>query len=361
MNFIMNDGSTLNLHSQISLSTFNSYNDESSYQKLLTVNLYQPLSNFNDPSVQFFKLNNIIFNAYESIGLGQLLLDNTTLNLHNNISLRQSGTNTSLTLQNNSTLNFYSGKIVFHGAKNIDVETSSALNLCPRGKNEYIGVFNESTPSQECLIGAYKGRNPDGLFKQMNSDRHIVMLKMTAIVMDEESGKHTVHVDELPSFTYSFTTTPELDGFTVQYCKSGDSVWTADMPTEPGTYDVKITRPMDYKSGQLSDPDHLPFEQVIRDGLTIDLRTIEYTSPEPQALVYDGKAHNLRVTVTTPADATVTYTSDTGAPIGYPAFTDAGDYTVNYTLSRTNYNPETGTLRLRTGGHPQGEEALSRL
>ena len=195
----------------------------------------------------------------------------------------------------------------------------------------------------------------------MNSNHHIVMLKMTAIVLDEKSGKHTVYVDELPSFTYSFTTTPELDGFTVQYRKSGDSVWTTDMPTEPGTYDVKITRPMDYKSGQLSDPDHLPFEQVIRDGLTIKLRTIEYTSPEPQTLVYDGEPHNLRVTVTSPADATVTYTSDTGAPIGYPAFTDAGDYTANYTLSRTNYNPETGTLRLRAGGHPQGEEALSRL
>ena len=95
-----------------------------------------------------------------------------------------------------------------------------------------------------------EGRNPDGLFKQMNSDRHIVMLKMTAIGIDETTQEY--YVDESPCFQVNVLTEGvSPDSFTVEYKQNG--VYSATPPAQPDTYDVKITRPMDFKSSQLSD------------------------------------------------------------------------------------------------------------
>ena len=345
VDFILGAGSTLNLHCNVVDGVFQCNGDS----PLPTVNLYQPLSNFGfQEGVNFLNLKNIIFNVYESIGLGQLLLHNTTLNLHNDISLHSSSTNTNLTLQNNSTLNFYSGKIVFHGDKNIDVEIGSTLNLCPSRKNEYICVFNgyESTPTSGNLIGAYRGENPKGLFDILNvaDNRTMWSWTMTEIVLDEESATHTVYLDELPSFTYTFKTTPELNGFTVQYRKSGgDSDWITDMPTAPGTYDVKITRPIDLT--------YLPFDQVISGGLVITKHS--QAAPTGVAAVAetlrhknDGRLTGVTTAMEYRANDSSDYTAVTGTEVANLA---PGTYFVRFKETATHFASADVQLTVASG------------
>ena len=59
-------------------------------------------------------------------------------------------------------------------------------------------------------------------------------------------------MDESPCFQVNVLTEGvSPDSFTVEYKQNG--VYSATPPAQPDTYDVKITRPMDFKSSQLSD------------------------------------------------------------------------------------------------------------
>lgn len=61
---------------------------------------------------------------------------------------------------------------------------------------------------------------------------------------------------------------------------------------------------------------------------------------------YDGDSHSASVSVTGPADASITYSETDG--VGYsaeaPSFTEVGVHTIYYKIEKTNYNTETGTL-----------------
>ncbi len=53
---------------------------------------------------------------------------------------------------------------------------------------------------------------------------------------------------------------------------------------------------------------------------------------------YDGQAHSIEVTVTDPADAIITYSTDgTAYSADKPEYVDAGDYTVYYRIEKTAY------------------------
>ncbi|MFT3952718.1 MAG: hypothetical protein QM689_12410 [Oscillospiraceae bacterium] len=59
---------------------------------------------------------------------------------------------------------------------------------------------------------------------------------------------------------------------------------------------------------------------------------------------YDGSSHSISVNVTSPAGATITYSTDeTDYSATNPAYTAEGDYTVYYKVEKTNYTTVTGS------------------
>ena len=331
--YCMKAGSTLNLYRIETAATFTS----NSAASRPTVNCYMGYNCYSGANVANIK--DTILNIYGPSRTGLLSLDNSTVSHNNDTTFgidRPSEYEGVVSLTNHSEMNICDGKIILKGERILyRDDENSTLNFCPRGENGYYGIFSSTTPSQDSLIGACKGKAPDELFEKINNSNVVSMVRMTAIGIDE--APQTYYVDESPRFAVNVLTEGVASGsFTVEYKQNG--AYSTTPPTQAGTYDVRITRPMD--------DTYLPFEKEIPGGLVVAMRTITYTSPEPQTIDYDGEAHSLRVTVNSPADAAVIYTTGTGESIVYPSFTDAGDYTVNYTITKTNYQSESGTLRL---------------
>lgn len=83
-----------------------------------------------------------------------------------------------------------------------------------------------------------------------------------------------------------------------------------------------------------------PGEQMVT--LTVKDGAIDNTASGCTG-AYDGKSHSIKVTVTSPADTTVTYSTD---GINYsttnPSFTDKGEYKVYYKIVKNNYATKSG-------------------
>lgn len=80
---------------------------------------------------------------------------------------------------------------------------------------------------------------------------------------------------------------------------------------------------------------------------TVEIRNkesvIEYTATD-YAGVYDSQPHGIEVTVTDPADATVTYSTDgTTFSANNPEYVNVGTYTVYYKIEKANYITEEGS------------------
>ena len=78
--------------------------------------------------------------------------------------------------------------------------------------------------------------------------------------------------------------------------------------------------------------------------VTVGTASMEVTA-EGYEGVYDGKAHGITVTVTSPEGATVKYGETEGEYNRYssPSYTNAGTYTVYYQVTKTNYTTVTGS------------------
>lgn len=78
--------------------------------------------------------------------------------------------------------------------------------------------------------------------------------------------------------------------------------------------------------------------------VTVGTASMEVTA-EGYEGVYDGKAHGITVTVTSPEGATVKYGETEGVYNRYssPTYTNAGTYTVYYQVTKTNYTTVTGS------------------
>ena len=77
--------------------------------------------------------------------------------------------------------------------------------------------------------------------------------------------------------------------------------------------------------------------------LTVANGTIQYEAAGYSG-TYDGQEHSISVSVTNPADTTITYSTD-GENYGNdnPSFTDAGTYTVYYKIEKNNYDKVEGS------------------
>ena len=239
-------------------------------------------------------------------------------------------------------LNIFGGELFITGGSGQRALNCTSLNFSP-SSGSYILVYDGVDKDTRTLIGAYNQSNSDGVLDTLKKYTALSMEKAEMSTIGIDQNPQTYCVDDSPRFEVNVLTDGVSSGsFTVEYKQDG--AYSTTLPTQPGTYDVRITR--------AADETYATVNLVIPGGLKVTPGTIKYTSPEPQTLVYDGEPHSLGVTVTSPADATVTYTSGAGEPIGVPAFTDAGDYTVTYTITKTNYDTETGTLRLTINPFP---------
>ena len=91
------------------------------------------------------------------------------------------------------------------------------------------------------------------------------------------------------------------------------------------------------------------------DRYTYEKKTASYTlgvgtatmtvSAEGYSGIYDGSAHGIKVTVTSPEGATVKYGTTEGSYTlaASPTYTNAGSYTVYYQVSKTDYTTVTGS------------------
>ena len=124
--------------------------------------------------------------------------------------------------------------------------------------------------------------------------------------------------------TYSLIT----EGTTGVGTLSGSSLTV----TKTGTFKVKVKTAVNgiYASG----------EKTVT--LTVANGTIQFTASDYSG-AYDGKAHGINLNVSSPAGATVTYSTDgTNYSPSNPSFVDVGNYTVYYRIEKTNYNTVNG-------------------
>ena len=124
--------------------------------------------------------------------------------------------------------------------------------------------------------------------------------------------------------TYSIVT----EGTTGEGTLSGSNLTV----TKTGTFKIKVNTAVNgvYASG----------EKTVT--LTVANGTIQFTASDFSG-AYDGKAHGIDLKVSSPAGATVTYSTDgTTYSTNNPSFTEVGNYTVYYRIEKANYNTING-------------------
>ena len=122
--------------------------------------------------------------------------------------------------------------------------------------------------------------------------------------------------------TYSLVT--GVDGGTGVGTLSGTTLTV----TKTGTFKIKVET--------LANGIYGAGEKTIT--ITVSNGTIEYTATDYSG-TYDGQPHSISVNVTNPEGTIISYSTD-GENYGSdnPSFTNAGNYTVYYRITKDNYN-----------------------
>lgn len=125
------------------------------------------------------------------------------------------------------------------------------------------------------------------------------------------------------------------EGMTVTYTYGGQTYNEIPSFTEIGTYAVSYT----VSAGNNYNDATGSYTFTIKDG-TIEASSTGYDG------VYDGQPHSITVTVTKPEGTTIQYsTTSAEGPWSTenPTFTDAGDYTVYWQVTKTGYTAASGS------------------
>ena len=124
------------------------------------------------------------------------------------------------------------------------------------------------------------------------------------------------------------------ENMTVSYTCNGQTYNEVPSFTEIGTYTVSYT----VSAGNNYNDATGSYTFTIKDG-TIEASSTGYDG------VYDGQPHSITVTVTKPQGTTIEYrTSEEAAwSTTNPTFTDAGDYTVYWQVTKTGYTAASGS------------------
>ena len=120
------------------------------------------------------------------------------------------------------------------------------------------------------------------------------------------------------------------------YAASGSTDFTATKPVNVGEYTVKATVPAIsiYTAAEATA------------SFTITAATISGVTPTDYSGTYDGAAHTIGVTI--PEGATIMYGTAEGTydKETAPSYTNAGEYTVYYQVTKANYNTITGSAKV---------------
>ena len=120
------------------------------------------------------------------------------------------------------------------------------------------------------------------------------------------------------------------------YAASGSTDFTATKPVNVGEYTVKATVPAIsiYTAAEATA------------SFTITAATISGVTPTDYSGTYDGAAHTIGVTI--PEGATIMYGTAEGTydKETAPSYTNAGEYTVYYQVTKANYNTVTGSAKV---------------
>lgn len=165
-----------------------------------------------------------------------------------------------------------------------------------------------------------------------------------------KTGNYTFIIDkaDIDASRYSITANPDVnydgtahasatanipEGLTVTYTYSSQTYTEVPSFTEIGTYTVSYT----VSAGDNYNKATGSYTFVIKDG-TIEASSTGYHG------TYDGEAHGITVNVSKPKDTTIQYrTSEEAAwSTTNPTFTDVGDYTVYWQVTKTGYTTATG-------------------
>ena len=217
------------------------------------------------------------------------------------------------------------------------------------GNNHSISV-NVTTPSRPTILyrtsttGTWRNTNPT--FSAAGT--YTVYYQITASNYETVTGSETVTINPA-TIVYSAqgyegtydgnnhsirvnVTTPRRDA-TVRYRTSTTGTWSRTNPTfrAAGTYVV--------------------YYQITADNYaTVESSATVTISPADMNVTasgyigtYDGDPHSISVTVTSPRGATVEYSTTGTYSSTNPTFTDVGEYTVNYRVTRANYNTVEGS------------------
>ena len=120
------------------------------------------------------------------------------------------------------------------------------------------------------------------------------------------------------------------------YAASGSTDFTATKPVNVGEYTVKATVPAIsiYTAAEATA------------SFTITAATISGVEATAYSGTYDGAAHTIGVTI--PEGATIMYGTAEGTydKETAPSYTNAGEYTVYYQVTKANYNTVTGSAKV---------------
>lgn len=226
-------------------------------------------------------------------------------------------------------LNIFGGELFITGGSGQPALNCTSLNFSP-SSGSYILVYDGVDEDTRTLIGAYNQSNSDGALDTLRNYTALSMekVRMTAFGIVETPQEY--YVDESPRFQVNVLTEGvSPDSFTVEYKQNG--AYSTTPLTQPGTYDVKITRPIDLT--------YLPFEKEITDGLVITKRS--QTSPTGVAAVAetiryrnDGRLTGVTSAMEYRAEAASGYTAVTGTEVAGLA---PGAYFVRYKETATHF------------------------
>lgn len=165
------------------------------------------------------------------------------------------------------------------------------------------------------------------------------------------TGSYTFIIDkaDIDSSSYSITANPDVnydgeshvsatatipEGMTVTYTCNGKDYNKVPSFTEIGEYTVSYT----VSAGSNYNDATGSYTFTIKDG-TIEASSTGYDG------VYDGQPHSITVTVAKPQGTTIEYrTSENDEwSTTNPTFTNAGDYTVYWQVTKIGYTPATGS------------------
>lgn len=234
----------------------------------------------------------------------------------------------------------------------ITFEISANAAVTYNGDSHVSASVTSKLPEDATVAYTCKGQSYTDIPSFTDAGTYEVSYTVTRANYTEKTGSYTFIINkaDIDSSKYSITAKPDVnydgaahvsataiipDGMTVTYTYDGRTYNTVPSFTDVGNYTVSYT----VSAGDNYNNATGSYTFTIKDG------TIDATSTGVDT-VYDGNSYGITVTVTRPEGTTIEY-STTGEEGSWsttnPTFTNVGNYTVYWKVTKEGYTAKTGT------------------